>query len=338
MKELNWTPPFPALRKSEFPRFHQVLIKGGRDDLSFKIDSCCKDSIRLDCEQVPEHDGTIPVRCNRRICPGCARKDMGERIDRYRSIAHITYPSSKDQEKLGYRLRYWTFTQTARPGQELRKPVYALKNSLFRWWRYVYGNRQKANFSDVGGLFCIEVGEGWNAHAHALIFGPYHGYPGKPSRDPVPQLEECRQIWIDSTKYYSWYGERIHIEEVKDPESSIIELISYPLNPEKRNNFDERLLAHIELAFSGRNSISERPDIKPIPAIRRYFAKGSWYNRFEKKEHHIFCPDCLKHGSIWQMVREPSYDCFKGRHFQKNHFDSEEKWENRLQYINPTPR
>jgi hypothetical protein len=104
------------------------------------------------------------------------------------------------------------------------------------------------------------------------------------------------------------------------------------MNPEKRENFDERLLAHIELAFSGRNS---KPDYPGFPAIRRYIAKGTFYNQFQKKEQHIFCPECIETGGFSWMIREPSYDSFRGRHFKPGFFTSEENWENRLIYQSP---
>lgn len=336
-KLLSWLPPVSALREKEFPRFHQELLKYGRGDLSFKIDSCNIPGMRLDCEYDPSHSVILAVSCHRRICPHCSKSEMSERITRYKDIADRTEPSGDGQEKYGYRLRFWTFTELALPGKCLRKPALALSKAIHRWWRTMYGGGSKYQggpFEDVGGLFCIEVGEGWNVHAHALIFGPYHGIPDKPSRDPIPQLYDCRRIWIHSLKKAGWSGDRIHVEEVYDPKGSIVELISYPLNPEKRYNLDERLLAHIELGFSGRNARSKF-NLPGIPSIRRYIAKGSWYNEFHKGSHKLLCNECFNNYKYNNMIREPGYDDFLGRHFKRDYFDSQEKWNNRLKYIDP---
>ena len=79
----KWLPPTKALRENVYPEFHKILLENGRGDLSFKINKCNVDGLRLDCPIDPSHYNYLPVSCNRRICPSCARSDMIARINRY---------------------------------------------------------------------------------------------------------------------------------------------------------------------------------------------------------------------------------------------------------------
>jgi len=315
---LPFFPPGKYLRSHDYSYFHNILYNRGRGDLSLKIDTCDLCGIRLDCEDVPIHDGMLPIACNRRICPQCAYKQLIKNLFRYKNIPNVIKNSFDLPES--WRVRFWTFTALAVPGKSLRLPAMAISKALRLYWRNIYGKG-----SLEGGLFVIEVGEGWNVHCHALILSPYH-----------PDLNINRDVWSKALKNYGWSGHRIEVKKITPGKNgnfndSLIELITYPLNPEKRFKMDEFLLAHIELAFSGRNKSDK---CSRILSIRRIFELGSWYGLFPViKQDPLLCPECANEGHASRMLREPGYDDFKGHRFRKNFFKKEENWNSKLSWI-----
>jgi len=319
-------PPGSYLRKEKYPLFHYTLEQNFRADLGWKIDQCKLAGIRLDCENVGYHHGFIPVNCNRRICPACSTHQMAKNILRYHPLSY--FPNNQIKRK-NWRLRFWTFTSKAEKNKSLREPMEAVSKAVRLYWRNVYGDRSKPRkgpFPDAGGIFVIEVGEGWNVHAHALIFGPYH-----------KNLDDLREIWSKSLKQYSWSGSRIHVKNLtRDPngsfEGAVVELISYPLNPDKRIDLDEKLLAYIEMAMSGRNRLNFDGSGK-IPAIRRITELGSFYRLFPAyKPPHLICPECLEDNHISGMTWFKEFDDFKGRRLKQEYFKNENHWFERLNY------
>lgn len=312
-------PPGSFLRENKYTIFHKTLSRFGRGDLSFKLDSCTTSGMRLDCEEMPWHDGFIPLRCNRRICPECSRFEMNSKINKY-----IKLPEAVPEYK-NYKYRFWTFTIIAKKNQPLKQAIKAVSKAIHYYWLNVYGQKSKKRggpHQKAGGIFCIEVGEGWNVHVHALIYGPYH-----------TNLKTLRLIWEKGIKKNWLGGHRIHVRPIDNIDSCIRELISYPLNPDKRIGLDENLLAHIELGFSGKNKSEYSPGIK---GYRRYVEKGTFYNLIEKPHHNKqFCPFCAEKGFYREMAHEKCWDDHKGKWIREDHFKREINWDKRLSFVVP---
>lgn len=307
-------PPGSRLRESEFPIFHAFLKKHGRGDLSWKIDACAQGAHRLDCWELPQHTVMVPLSCGRRTCPDCGRRIMSESIRRYRGIMNIW--SGAEAAQTSYRVRFWTFT-CSHPRRMILKPIFeSLSAAIRSWWRITHGNR--SGFEDCGGLFSLECGISGNVHAHALIYGPFL------------RVEESRAAWGRALSRVGLSGNRIEVKPVTS-EGGIIETIAYPLDPEKRKDLDEELLANIELSLSGRRAGVDKAgkELVAIPATRRQWCAGSWVGKFERVHSSFACPHCLaESGHISGMTVDPDLDFLHGKPYQRDYFRAHpERWE-----------
>ena len=355
----------PVMTYDNYSLFHDIFFLNRRRDLSWKIDRCGIDGIRLDCNSDAQHDKFISSSCNRRVCPHCASKQMLRRIHQFSPISDIArYAENKDSKyPHDWRVRFWTLTcKKSRPGESLRPVILMLKSALWRWWRYVYGERSQSlggPYPVAGGLFCLEVGENWNIHYHGLIIGPK--FVKDDDSSSKYKLSQVKKIWEESLEKAGWYGRYLNIKmlipddpndvyrrggdpNVKSFKEAVVETIAYPLDPDKHGKYSQSLLAHYELAVSGRNRTLVNPHyrhlyydedietdssgnnhLKPISWIPRYITKGAWYNEFHFNKKPALCPECLESGHFEQMSYDPAYDDFKGKRFQKNLFSYDSK-------------
>jgi len=331
----EWFPPGEALKYESFPEYHHTLRAFGRSDLSWKIDRCKMDGMRLDCDLLPIHDSYLPIPCNRRTCPDCAKIEMSKQITRFLPLEHIffnedgrpkKYVWSEGENPQGWRLRFWTFTTKAKPYQSLREPAKAIKEAIHRYWNTMYGQKSKARggpYKKAGGVFTIEVGAGWNLHSHALIYGPYEN-----------DLNDNRSVWGNAIQKAGWYpGNRLEVKQARP--GAVKELISYPFNPAKMKKLSHELLAFVELAFSGKNKTENDPG---ITAIRRIIVKGIFYDMFPPMPDPVLlCPDCVEEvfdnpeRKIFpgQMTWENDFNDIKGKRHVRKKFTSEELWDRR---------
>lgn len=299
---------YARLTTEEYPQFHQTLIDLHRDDISWRIDRCGIDGVRLDCEDNGQHYKYFPVPCQRRICPQCAQVALGKFYWKYSKLQTLfnTHQNHPEEFPPGFSFRFWTFTIRSKPHTDLFPKFLTCRRSIDRWWRYTHGERSKYNSSHSGGIFVFEVQAGWNVHIHAIIFGPY--LPVKFTRDQ----------WTESVHFYGDYSNRIHVKKIEEYSAkSILELLCYPLHPDKNGSFSQLLLANIEVAMS-RGIKHENQSTKP--PVRRIFEKGSFYQLFTMQKQIALCPDCAEHHHVAAMNHEPIYDYIWGRRFQKNLF------------------
>lgn len=298
----SWFPPGSFLREKNYPYFHIRLKKRGRGDLSQKIGECSHSGIGIRCPE-DRTFGMIPLRCNRRICPECARHFMARTIEQFTPILFYTQDSSS------YCLRYHTFTIAASKRKPLFHKLEIMSKSLRDFWRYEYGKRAENPVPAAGALFGIEVGRGWNVHAHALIFGPF--------RSSKQQNYHFRDIVSKHGGFSVWY----EVRQTTPTIQSIVELVQYPLNPKKQEGIDENLLAEIEVAFS-----SDRKTKKA--SIRRIWTCGAFFNKFHRPESaHCICPQCQSKMKIatGDLATVGNHVIFE------NFFHTEYRWECRHQ-------
>lgn len=311
---------YPRLTFENYPEYHRTLQKLHCDDLSWRINRCGIDGMRLDCTEDIEHSCWVKLGCNRRTCPQCATIEMFDRFRQFFEIAGITANASHDDMfDPGWRVRFWTLSCKAVKNYALDFPLKAMKRSLFAWWRQTHGERSKEfnyNYERAGGLFVFEVQSGWNVHIHGLILGP-HFSDDQQQKNRVGSLTRAREIWTNCLTKYGWSGHGLNVKPVirKDGDfrGSILETIAYPLRPDKEGKFQQRLLAYVESAFSGQ---------------RRYILKGSWYNQFSRIKRTAICPECLN-----ELYKEPAYDIVWAYPYRKNMFYEDEeglqRWINR---------
>lgn len=298
---------YAPLTEETHPRYHKTLRLLGQDKLSWKIERCGIDALKVYCSENAQHSYYVPIFCNRRTCPECSLQDMYRRFLQFEDIAAITrkaneFPGSHFPRS--WRVRMWTLTSLAIKNQPLDKPIEACKKALHRVWRYTYGNQTPRDSPrglygpepDAGGLFMLEIQGGWNVHFHGLVFGPYR------------YADYVRELWSESLDMFGWYGRHVHIEQAYkgksgDYSDSIMEVLQYPVKPNKEGRHDEELLANVEAALSGK---------------RRFFLKGSWYNHFPKEKIPGDCPIC--HSDVY-LEFDKDFQRLLGSTFEKRFFD-----------------
>ncbi|MBA7495321.1 hypothetical protein ES702_05903 [subsurface metagenome] len=292
---------FPRLKKEMYSAFHSILEKSNRDDISWKCDRCGIDGIRLDCIENHEHVKYVSCNCKKRTCPQCSMVLLGKSFYKYRKIQEIFTDVRDHPEKYpsGFAFRFWTFTIKAEKYKPLRKKFITMRKSIDRWWMYTYGKRSPYKSSHAGGVFVFEVQSGWNVHIHAIILGQFL------------DVDFARNIWIESVKYYGDYSCWMHVVKIDDASDKLIlELLCYPLHPDKEGKFDQELMAQIELAMSMNKNADSGEYTSPI---RRMFEKGSFYQRFTLQQNMALCPICAEHGFIAEMYHENLFDRIFGR-------------------------
>ena len=172
----------------------------------------------------------------------------------------------------------------------------------------------------AGGIFAMEVGAGWNVHAHAMIYGP------------MMDASKQRERWIECAERNDLFTKWYHVEKTRGcTEKDLVELLQYPVNPEKRADYDEKLLAEVEVGFSWEKEKSDQR------VVRRLWTCGTFYKMFPPEEPlHIECPLCLERGEHHRMVHpEPIYDGQHVKRLRENWFDSDERWAGRSRAIPP---
>lgn len=280
---------FPRLTWENAPRYHETLqrLLGLVDKTSLKIETCGIGARRIDCDGEKStvlHSKYVPVTCNRRTCPECAWQDMKDRIRQFEPIGEIGYQYRNHPDM---RVRFWTLTiRAAKPETDLKPYFDGLKQSLFDLWRALFGDNARRHaerpedLKKAGGVFFMEVQEGWNPHLHGLVLSPFF------------RVEHVRAIWKKVVKKNGLSGSRIEIKEPyikgakhaklpcrtpEDYHQAIMEIVSYPIRPDKGGRHDPVLMAYVEAGLQGH---------------RRYICKGDWYNRFERPESHAICGEC----------------------------------------------
>lgn len=293
---------YPPMTLDSWPVYHAVLEKLGLWSISWDVSHCGTDSLRLHCKGNAIHDYHVPVFCKRRTCPECTRRDMIERYTQFFPITQITEnvngePGERFPEEEKWRVRFVTLTCKAVPGEPLDPVMDIMKKALFRWWRYMYGDKTpeyryktvidvwkgdklqshklrkpiKGHEPEAGGLFFVEVQAGWNIHFHGLVLGPQRDF------------EYTHKIWKESLEFYQWIGNWIKIDDVYPDENgsykaSVFEILNYPVRPDKSGRHDQELMANVE---------------KSLIKRKRYITKGSWYNKFPRPEREKSkCPIC----------------------------------------------
>ena len=319
-------PPGSRLRVADYPRFHSFLRKHGRDDLSWKIDSCAQSARPLSCWDRLSHSVMVPISCGRRTCPDCGRRIMAHNVRRFSPIVDIWEAAEKAQGD--YRVRFWTLT-ASHPRKVILKPIFeAFVAAIRSWWRLSHGNR--SGHPDCGGLFSLEVGDSGNVHAHALIYGPF--FKTTYSTRPTP----IRRMWGVALHRVGLEGSILDCRAVSG-QGSITETIAYPLDPEKRKNLDEELLANIELSLSGRHASKSKSGVEiiAIPATRRQWCAGSWYQKFDVPAVGFVCPHCFRDHHIEGMTTDPSRESINGKSYHRSWFvghpERWQEWEEAIQ-------
>ena len=290
-------PDSSFLRIDKFPQFHERLVEQGRFDLSWKMNNCGLSGLRLDCEYIPQHDQLIPIFCLRRTCPVCSKKAYKENLFLYKDLQNFI------DLDISEKLRFWTFTCKHPRGIPLKPVMLKLQKAVRRWYRYTFGDQGTIG-GRHGGVFTMEVGVKGGVHIHALILSRFLN------------ISIARNLWIECLRKNNLEGHRIHVKKARGKES-IAELIAYPLDPGKIKKLDENLLADIEIGLSGKRKTDFS---ESIPAIRRTWVTGEFFFTFKKKDHFGLCKECLEDKIYSGLIREPSFDCFKGKFYNRNFY------------------
>jgi len=310
IKPSDFDRTYPPMNYYLWPVYHDALEKLNLYSRSWKIQHCGIDAIKIRCSaHSPLHDYYVPIFCNCRTCPECTLQDMRERYDQFRDISVICNdvngnPGDIFPEHERWKVWFVTLTSKAVPGEPLGPVLDVMKESLYRWWRYCYGERTpvfdrgdiiqawkdgktvnhklrlkiRGPEPEAGGLFFVEIQSGWNVHFHGLVLGPQRDF------------EYLQKIWKESLDFYGWSGNWIKVKEVyADPDGSykgsIFEILNYPVRPDKSGRHDQELMAHVEKALFKK---------------RRYVVKGSWYGKFPRnKAEPSRCPICDAKVAIW---------------------------------------
>ena len=299
------------IRRDDFPSFHQHLVDSGRDDLSWKMNACMMDAVRVDCRNSPyQHDFKHPIPCLRRTCPGCGKKMMSRAIARFSPyIDNIWEKREKACESP--RVRMWTWT--CRHGPDLRDSLVRLGKALRSWWRTTHGDHSPHQ-GTAGGLICMEVGKSGNAHAHGIIDGPFLS------------AKFSRLKWKRALQNAGLSGSRLHIQPIHD-HGAVAEVIAYPLDPGKLTSIPETLIADVEMALSGHHSRSSSSgaEIPGISSIRRLWTCGRWSLAFPNHLPHGECPKC---GS--GLTRDRDLNDILGPSFLRDFFNPDEQGESAI--------
>jgi len=279
----NFNRKYSPLSENLYPVYHDVLKKSNHPELSYKVDKCGIDGIRLTCSKNYQHSYVLPINCKRRTCPECSRLEMLSRFHQFKPIIKIikdtnARPGSKLPQE--WRCRLVTLTCKAKKGQNLQRPLESVKKAFFEFWRNVYGVKSEfKKYSDIiGGLWYIEIQSGWNVHMHGIVLSPFI------------KTDYLQKIWKKYIEYYGWYGWICHqvviysgVDHKGNPkyngnyENSLFEVLNYPVKPNKIGRHDQELLANVELAMYKK---------------RRMYLKGSWYKKFPKQKNECTCPVC----------------------------------------------
>ena len=295
----TWFPPGAYLRENRYPAFHRELFKLGRYDLSWKMDACCCSAQRLDCWSILRHMAFVPVACHRRTCPECSRRRYHEDVSRYLPIERIA--EHLDHIGGARRIRFWTFTCCHPPIINDYRPWFLNLTKAVRSWFH-----STHDSSLDGGLFSLEVGVKGGPHIHALISGPFLS------------VNFCSLKWSNALKRHDLPRGNVDVELSRP--GSILELVCYPLDPDKVVGLDETLLARIESGFSGSRAVHQ-------PSIRRQWTMGTWSGAFPLKLSSKPCPDCLSDGHISGMTIDHDRDCIHNKGYQRNWFiDHPDRW------------
>jgi hypothetical protein len=295
----TWFPPGTYLREKTHPRFHDELLRLGRHDISWKIDSCCCSAHRLDCWSFINHITFVPVACNRRTCPECSRHRYREEVYRYSKIEDIARHLDSIAENR--RIRFWTFTAYHAPDLSDFRPFFLKLTKAVRSWFH-----STHDLTLDGGLFTLEVGVKGGPHVHALISGPFL------------RAKLFRQKWENALKRADLSGNRIQAR-LATP-GATLELVAYPLDPEKVKGLDEKLLALTEHGLSGNRDLN-------LPSIRRQWTMGSWAGAFPPKRNQLPCPDCKSEGYIQGMTIDHDLDDIHGHGYKRDwYINHPERW------------
>jgi hypothetical protein len=190
-----------------------------------------------------------PRRCETRICESCAQKYAARIRGRQMAIAAHLVP------KGGRRLLFLTLTQKTHPRY---RPQSCDARRVFRNTRKLM-NHFWPRKEGCGAFAVLEVGQDWNLHVHALVYGHY-----------VPQ-EDISNLWLKLT------GDSrvVWIKEARGAQKYINYLLKYIAKPPKFEN-PKKAAQYLDLMLG----------------VRRVRTYGIYYNYPLARKDNCPCPFC----------------------------------------------
>jgi len=191
-----------------------------------RFDACGSEYIRVKCRDCNQYY-IGRKRCEVRICESCSRKYAIKTVEKQTAVFEAIPKRNK------YRPMLLTLTLKSNP---VYRPTAVDIKRLYKH------TRKLINFfwpkrHNTGGFTTLEVGENFNLHIHALIYGQY-----------VPQ-------WAISEYWHKLTGDSmiVHIREAKKPHAAIGYILKYITKPLKRADPEE--IAYLCYVLAGTRRI-----------------------------------------------------------------------------------
>lgn len=235
-----------------------------------------------ECIHTGDTPQLIPLPCDLRSCPDCARRRQADVARKYAQILAEQVIQLPRGVRHGKRFRAVTLTRRNPGGYDpdrLRTQIIQTRRLVSDFLRRVWIRRGgRRNRPGVGAVFGVEVSPSGMVHAHCLVYGEY-----------VDQ-EELSELWASMTPDASHVVDirEVRVPLSRDPTESlhaaVVECLKYsakPIMEESETNL--RAVAAIEYAFAG---------------TRRLGALGIFYGHVGELElrhfdvNHLECQKC----------------------------------------------
>ena len=131
-----------------------------------RLEECCQRFMHFSCEadstnRFKKHHVAIPMRCESRWCPRCAR------VRGYKVLRRLRKLLKKMHKKKGQMLMLLTLSKR-RSGFLTREKVARFSKDVRTLINTCYPKK-----NSCGALSVWEVGKHMNLHAHCIVYGPY---------------------------------------------------------------------------------------------------------------------------------------------------------------------
>ncbi len=202
--------------------------------LAFRYESCGTKYLVFKCDDC-EKSFTGPNRCESRICPECSLKYTYRVREKQIDLIKLLTPTKRK------RLMFLTVTKKVKNKTFPTEKDY---KSLFKAFRKLINKFYPKKYG-CGGFAVIEIGDGYNIHIHAIVYGYF-----------IPQSKISKE-WEKITKD----SKVVDIRETRSPIKYLNYLLKYIHKPPKSN--DPKFVADYLISLMG---------------VRRIHTYGIFYN------------------------------------------------------------
>lgn len=203
----------------------------GDERAASKYEDCCKEGLGWYqyCLEDPEHYiKLVPMSCDLRICPTCARRHGAKLRARY--LARAEEAMSKKWRR-GWSMKLVTLTSSHELSGDVGALALGLLDAARDTYRALWGQHDGA-----GAFATLEFGErGKKAHVHMMVWGPYYWHG------------QIQQQWERLTGMT-----HVDVKIVTDPEKGVREVLKYIV---KASGLTPGDLVDLHTALKGRRRV-----------------------------------------------------------------------------------